>query len=173
MIEVQDLRHVEPDVAEAWLHEIAENLRDQDREEVRATSALSPEDALVASYRLSTHAYVIHSGGPIAAFGAAPHGLPGVGVVWMLGTDGIKRESYSIARKTRQYFDELNEAYFLLWNWIDARNTTSMRWLKWGGFKLLEEHPEHGPEKRPFYTFARMNAHVHGESTGREALEAV
>lgn len=167
MIEVQDLRHVEPDVAEAWLREIAGNLRQQDIEEVKASSALSATDALLASYRLSTHAYVILSDGPIAAFGAAPHGLPGVGVVWMLGTDGIKRESYSIARKTRQYFDELNGAYFLLWNFIDARNTTSMRWLRWGGFQLLEEHPEHGPEGRPFYTFARMNAEPRQERLGR------
>lgn len=169
MIEVQDLRHVQPDVAEAWLQEIAGNLRQQDLDEVQATSELSPEDALMASYQLSSHAYVILSDGPIAAFGAAPHGLPGVGVVWMLGTDGIKRESYSIARKTRQYFNELNESYFLLWNFIDARNTQSMRWLRWGGFELLEEHPEHGPEGRPFYTFARTNTNVHGEPERREA----
>lgn len=168
MIEVQDLRHVEPDVAEAWLREIAGNLRDSDRDEVKATSELSPEDALLISYQLSTHAYVILEahppigrGNPIAAFGAAPQpDMPGVGVVWMLGTDGIKRQSYSIAKQTRQYFDELNASYFMLWNYIDARNTQSMRWLRWGGFELLEEHPEHGPERRPFYTFARMNTDV-------------
>ena len=174
MIEVHDLRHVEPDVAEVWLRQIAANLREQDIDEVKATSALSPTDALLASYQLSTHAYVIASGDePIAAFGAAPHGLAGVGIVWMLGTDGIKREAVGIARRTRKYFDELNDAYFLLWNWIDARNSTSMRWLKWGGFELLEEHPEHGPEKRPFHTFARMNTNVHTESAERKSLEAV
>jgi hypothetical protein len=165
MIEVKDLRHVDADVAEAWLREIAKNLRQSDIDEVKASSSLSPEDALLASYHYSTHGYVILSNhplcsGPIAAFGAAPHPLPGVGVVWMLGTDGIKREAYSVAKKTRHYFDELNAAYLMLWNYIDARNTVSMRWLRWGGFKLLAEHPDHGPEGRLFYTFARTNFDV-------------
>src|SRR3546814_9231498 len=106
-------------------------MRQSDVDEVKASSALSPEDALIASYRVSTHAYLVLStadgGTPVAAFGAAPHPLPGVGVVWMLGTDGIKSEGYSIAKATRRYFDELNAAYHILWNYIDARNTTSMR----------------------------------------------
>lgn len=162
MIKVYDLRNVPSEIAEVGLTQIGENLRQGDREEVQATSQLSPVDALIASYRISSHAYMIFSSDmePIAAFGAAPHGLPGVGVVWMLGTDGIEREAFGIARRTRQYFNELNDAYFMLWNYIDARNETSLRWLKWGGFKLLEEHPEHGPERRKFYTFARMNTDV-------------
>lgn len=161
MIQVHDLRHVEPDVAQAWLLEIAENLRQGDRDEVQASSNLTPAEALLGSYSLSTHAYVILSteGDPIAAFGAAPHAA-GIGIVWMLGTDGIEQEAFGIARRTRRYFDELNAAYFMLWNYIDARNATSMRWLRWGGFQLLEEHPEHGPERRPFYTFARINTDV-------------
>lgn len=165
MIEVHDLRHVDTDVAEAWLREIAANLRQSDRDEVKASSALSPEDALLASVQLSSHAYVVLSdhplcSGPIAAFGAAPHPLPGVGVAWMLGTDGIRRESRAIAHRCRRYMDELNAAYFMLWNFIDARNELSMRWLRWGGFELLAEHPNHGPEGRTFFTFARTNINV-------------
>lgn len=162
MIQVQDLRHVSPDMAEVWLDQIADNLRQGDLDEVRATSELPPRDALHLSYELSSHAYVIFSSQrePIAAFGAGAFALPGVGVVWMLGTDGIRKEAFGIARRTRKYFDELNAAYFMLWNFIDARNETSLRWLKWGGFELLEEHPSHGPERRLFYTFARMNHHV-------------
>src|SRR3546814_7933169 len=127
MIEIHDLRYVEPDVAEAWLSQIAANMRQSGVDEVKASSALSPEDALIASYRVSTHAYLVLStadgGTPVAAFGAAPHPLPGVGVVWMLGTDGIKSEGYSIAKATRRYFDELNAAYHILWNYIDARRS--------------------------------------------------
>lgn len=162
MIQVHDLRYVEPDVAEAWLETIAANLRQSDVDEVKASSALPPRDALFASFALSTHAYVILSrgGGPIAVFGAAPHPLPGVGIVWMLGTDGIRREAYSIARSTRRYLDELSEAYPILWNFIDARNAVSMRWLRWGGFKVLADHPNHGPEGRLFHTFARTNFDV-------------
>ena len=45
-------------------------------------------------------------------------------------------------------------------NYIDARNEQSLRWLRWTGFKLLEAHPEHGREKRLFFTFARFDPHV-------------
>lgn len=163
MIEVHDLRHVEPDKARAWLRHIADNLRQSDLDEVKASSELTASEALEASYHYSTHAWVILSqtGEPIAAFGAVPHGaLQGAGVVWMLGTDGIRREGYSIARKTRRYFDELNAAYFMLWNYIDARNTVSKRWLRWGGFKLIDDHPNFGPEGRLFHSFARTNTDV-------------
>lgn len=157
MITVHDLRRVPTDTVEAWADQIAASMRQQDIDEVTASSALPPHDALIESLALSTHAYCVISDklGPVAMFGAAPHPLPGVGIVWMLGTDGIRQEGYSIAKATRRYFDELNAAYWMLWNFIDGRNAVSMRWLRWGGFNLLAEHPTHGPEGRPFHTFAR------------------
>lgn len=162
MIQVHDLRRVQADTAWAWADHIAANMRQSDLDEVRASSALEPHEVLRESLGLSSHAYCVESDtlGPVALFGAAPHPLPGVGIVWMLGTDGVRTEAYSIARQTRRYFDELNEAYWMLWNYIDGRNDISMRWLKWGGFKLLEEHPNHGPEGRPFFTFARTTIDV-------------
>lgn len=162
MIKVHDLRLVSADQAEAWADHIGAHMRQSDIEEVRASSALSPIEAVRASLDLSSIAFCVESDthGPCAIFGAAPGGLPGLGIVWMLGTDGIRREGYSIAKQTRQYFDQLNAEYPVLWNYIDGRNSLSMRWLRWGGFELLREHPNHGPEGRTFYTFARTSAHV-------------
>jgi hypothetical protein len=154
MITVHDLRHVAPDVAEAWIETIASNLRQGDLDEIAAMSQLAPHDALRTSVDISTHGYVVISQecGPIAIFGAAPHPLPGVGIVWMLGTDGIRKEAFSIAKATRRYFTELNEAYPILWNYIDDRNDVSLRWLRWGGFKLLGATEFQG---HPFHIFAR------------------
>lgn len=161
MITVHDLRHVEPDVAEAWADQITRNLRRCDLDEIEAMSAVSPGDALRASLGLSTHAYGIVDGNgeAVAMFGAAPHPLPGVGIVWMLGTDAIQTEAVGIAKRTRRYFDELNAAYGILWNYIDARNEVSLRWLRWGGFELLGD-TRMGPEGLPFHIFARTNMNV-------------
>lgn len=158
MITVHDLRLVSADKVEAWADHIAANMRQSDIDEVAASSGCSPSEALHESLKLSSIAFMIESDthGPVAMFGAAPHALPGVGIVWMLGTDGIRSEGYSIARATRRYFDELNAEFWMLWNYIDARNEGSMRWLRWGGFKLLAEHPQHGHLGLPFYTFARI-----------------
>lgn len=162
MIQVHDLRQVPADTVEAWAYHIGANMRQSDIDEVRASSDLSPHQAIVMSLNLSTIAFCVVSDthGPCAMFGAAPGGLPGLGIVWMLGTEGIRREGYSIAKQTRSYFETLNEAYPILWNYIDGRNSLSMRWLRWGGFELLAEHPEYGPEGRPFFTFARTKSHV-------------
>lgn len=158
MIQVHDLRHVDAGMAEVWADHISKNLRQCDLAEIEAMAAVAPGEALKASLALSSHAYAVagREGAPVAMFGAAPHPLPGVGIVWMLGTEGIRREAYSIAKATRRYFDELNAAYWMLWNFIDARNTASMRWLRWGGFKLLADR-RFGPEGRLFHTFARTN----------------
>lgn len=162
MITTHDLRRVSTDVVEAWADHVASHMRQSDIDEVKASTTLTPREALYESISISTHAYAVVSDtlGCVALFGAAPHPLPGVGVVWMLGTEGIQQERMGIAKATRRYFDELNEAYWLLWNYIDGRNAVSMRWLRWGGFKLLEEHPAHGIEGRPFFTFARISPNV-------------
>lgn len=154
MIQVHDLRHVEPDMVRTWADHIAAHMRQQDLDEIEAMG--SGADALHLSIQLSSHGYCImdRDGKPCAMFGAAPHPLPGVGVVWMLGTDGIRREAVGISRRTRRYFNELNTAYPVLWNYIDARNTVSLRWLRWGGFKLLSDVDING---HPFHLFARTN----------------
>ena len=157
MIKVHDVHQTDPETVTSWANHIADNMRDCDVAEIKASSGATPHGALTRGLAYSTHCYVIVSDteGPIAMFGAAPTGLHGSGSVWMLGTDGIRKEPIGIARETRPYFDILNEAYFLLWNFIDDRNTLSKRWLEWGGFKLLKEHPNYGPEGRTFHSFAR------------------
>lgn len=167
MIQVHDLRRVPAETAGAWADHIGAHMRQSDIDEVRASGSAPPEDVVRQSLQLSSIAFCVESDthGPCAMFGAAPGGLPGLGIVWMLGTDGIRKEGYSIARKTRTYFDELNREYPVLWNMIDGRNSLSMRWLRWGGFELLRLHPEYGPEKRPFYSFARTTERVRSSIT--------
>jgi hypothetical protein len=132
-----------------------------DLDEIEALSGNAPRQVLLESAGLSSHAYVIldRNQTPIAAFGAAPYPLPGVGVVWMLGTAGVDKEALAIGRATKATFEMLNEAYpMALWNYIDGRNKLSMRWLRWGGFKVLSTKPM-GPDGLTFHLFAR-SSHV-------------
>lgn len=161
-ITIHDLHHVEPDVAEAWLLSIADNLRQSDLDELEAMSGNEPRYVLLESFSLSSHAFVIldRENTPIAVYGAAPYPLDGVGIVWMLGTDGIEREALAIGKATKPTFEMLNEAYPLaLWNYIDDRNKPSMRWLRWGGFKIIKTQPM-GLKGLTFHLFARSKSHV-------------
>lgn len=143
-------------LADALLY-ISENLRQADRDEMQAVGVGDPADALVASVEASTLSFLIvdRSGLPIAVFGVAPHGAPGLGIVWLMGTGGVLSEGLSVARQTRRYVEEMQELYPVLWNFVDDRNEVSIRWLQWAGFKIVDAHPAYGPERRLFYEFTR------------------
>lgn len=137
---------------------IARGLRPADREEALAATGGEPEGILAESFRLSTHAWFIvdRENAPIAVFGVAPSALAGVGVVWMMGTEGVEREWVRVARETRRYLDEMHQTYHMLWNFIDTRNELSIQWLTRSGFHLIGGVAEYGPGRRPFYEFARL-----------------
>ena len=46
--------------------------------------------------------------------------------------------------------------YRVLYNFIDARNTLHIKWLKWCGFTFIQKHYDYGYEKRLFYEFVRI-----------------
>jgi hypothetical protein len=160
VIEFKDIREHEVSQVTAWLATLAANLRRSDLDEITATHALDPVTSLMTSARLSEMAWVIlWNGEPVAIFGAAPTPCPDSGLVWMMGTPGMddRRPALTIARMTRPYLAVMHRRFPCLWNYIDARNEKSMNWLKWSGFNLLEAHPEHGREKRLFFTFGRFD----------------
>ena len=163
MITFKDLREEGSEQTVAWMTSLAERLRPSDLDEIAATHALDPAVSLTTSIMLSDHAWVILKDTlPIAVFGCAPSGCPGSGLVWMMGTPDMDghRAAIRIARATNAYLVQMHATYPCLWNYIDARNGKSMNWLRWSGFQLLEAHPEHGPERRMFFTFARYAPHV-------------
>ena len=139
--------------------EVADNLRPADLAELMATTEMSPRTALIASWAASTVSWFIldRHGSPIGIFGVAPHLTPGLGVVWLMGTKGVEREAVSVARQTRPFLDEMQRLFPVLWNHVDARNTLSLRWLEWAGFRITDAHLHHGPERRLFFEFARTS----------------
>lgn len=138
---------------------LAAHLRDADRDEVRATVG-EAEDvfwAIFESWEESTASWLIvdASGLPIGIFGVAPHAVDKVGIVWLLGTDGIAEAGLTVARQTKQFVAEMDKIYPVLSANVDARNALSVRWLTWAGFALIDADPAYGPERRLFYHFMR------------------
>lgn len=152
-----DLSKVGAFVANEWMKKLAANLRQADVDEIAASIGLTPEEAIRLSVHYSSHGYVVLDADrePIAMFGAVPSPVPGAGIMWMLGTDGIKRNARDIARHSRPHLDRLNQTYPYLWNYVDARNVTSRRWLEWAGCRIVGEEPSYGVEKRAFLAFGR------------------
>lgn len=154
-----DTATLPPETVEEAVRFIAENLREADRAELKASSDGDPEEIPMESYGLSTRSWLIldRTNLPVGIFGVAPALAPGVGIVWLLGTPGIEREAVAVARQTRKFVAEMHQDYPTLWNFVDARNELAIRWLLWSGFLITDVDPWHGAEGETFLEIARTD----------------
>ncbi|RVU03487.1 hypothetical protein EOE18_15300 [Novosphingobium umbonatum] len=162
MIQFKNIREVPEVQLIGWLKVLADNLRAADKAEIEATHGLDPLGSLIKSADLSTLCWVALDGDvPFCIFGCAPSVAPQVGIAWLMGTDRLDDIPHTFVRNTLRHLRQMHSLYPCLFNYIDARNDRSMRWLTTCGFSILQAIPEHGREKRPFILFARLdNRHV-------------
>ncbi len=136
------------------VEELGLKLRRCDIEEIKASSSLPPIDAMRRSFEKSPLCWTaLKDGKPIAMFGAACQSVMSVhGSPWMLGSDGLTRAVIGIGRFSRYYVARMKQRFSILENYIDARQTRSIRWLKWCGFNVDKPEPI-GLHGEPFHRF--------------------
>lgn len=129
-------------------------LRRADRDEVEALSGRNPREVLVESVERSASAWAgLADGKLVCLFGCVPLTLIGVtGVPWLLGSDDVCAYSRAFLRRNRAYVAEMLAAFPILANVVDARNTVSVRWLRWLGFSMGSPAPM-GLHGEPFIPF--------------------
>lgn len=141
---------------EADVYDLAPRMRGADRDEVRASHDMGPEQALLTSLRGSTHAWAGLADGKLTVmFGVAPASLLyRVGVPWLLGSEDVEKYQIPFIRRCRGYVGEMLLCYSHLVNLVDSRNTVSQRWLKWMGFEMSQPEP-YGFHRLPFIRFEK------------------
>lgn len=117
---------------------VARLMRASDRNEVAASCGATPFAALALSLRKSSRAWTaLVDGKAEVIFGVGDLNiLTATGAPWLLGTDAVDVHFRLFLRESRAWRAKLFEDYAALRNIVDARNTTSIRWLKWLGFSL-------------------------------------
>jgi hypothetical protein len=140
--------------SQADLDLIARNMSRADADEVWATARLSPSAALAASAKVSRDTFVgLADGVPICAFGVGQRTiLDDVGVPWLLGTPEISKHARAFLTLSKEWVEREAEHYSRLENWVDARHTRAVKWLKWLGFAVDDPQP-YGVEGVPFHRF--------------------
>lgn len=136
------------------LWQVAADMRSEDKDECLASAGLCPIQSLMWSVDASTYlrSFTV-DGSAIAMLGVgaanlfAPKGRP-----WLLGTPGIRDHQTWFLKETRSQVSEMLKRHPFLENWVDARNLTSVRWLKWLGFSISEPEP-YGVAQLPFHKF--------------------
>lgn len=136
---------------------IAANARDADRDELWASSRSEPLDAMLRGLEGTPRAWVgMYDGEPACMFGAWPFSaLGGIAAAWMIGSrvlegHGAQRALLRVSKPVVAYMrDQYPE---LLYNFVDERNTSAIRWLRWLGFEFAEAIP-YGVDGLPFLPF--------------------
>ena len=127
-------------------------MRKADRDEVFAASGKSPVDALEYSLEKSSHAWTATvDGQPEAMFGVGDLNiLAGVVAPWLLGTDAVNENVRDFLRMSRDFTAQLLSRFPVMRNFVDDRNTASIRWLIWLGASMSEPVDIRGHKFRLF-----------------------
>jgi hypothetical protein len=141
--------------------QMAGNLRQVDIDECRAIWNLTPAAALRRCLQSNgSRVFASIGGNPVVAFGvhAVPSEFIGVteGNPWLLGTRHLEENWVTFLRESRRWLKMMDTDYTILWNYIDARNTTTIRWLEWLGFQIGDA-PEMRVEGTHVLKFMRYN----------------
>ena len=134
-------------------YQLAPHMKQADREEVKASSGLEPLDVLLKSLELSEKAYAILAMDEVIALGGLVPLNKEVGIPWALTSDKIALYPKQFCKITKKLLKGFHKSYPLLTNFCDARNHTTIRWLKWCGFQVVRTIPEFGIAKKPFVQF--------------------
>lgn len=127
-------------------------MRQADRDEVFAAAGKSPGAALAYSLRKSSHAWTaIVDGVPEAMFGIGDLNiLAGVVAPWLLGTDAVNDHARLFMQMSRDFTAQLLARYPVMRNFVDDRNTASIRWLRWLGATMTDPACIRGHQFRLF-----------------------
>ena len=142
------------DVEEGDIAILVRNMREHDKQEVNAATKMGIRNAVDSSVKMATYAKTgLVDGQLVCMWGVCPISLiSSRGSPWMLGTDLIKKKQKIFLRRSKPWLEDIKKDYRHLENYVDARNTLSIKWLKWLGFKMEEAMP-YGVNGEPFHKF--------------------
>lgn len=132
---------------------MAAQIRECDYEELLAMSGPDVESTLRQAVRMPGEHYVCHADGDLLAlYGVVETQIPGVGIPWMVGTDHLDRYPLALIKRARKHVAAWRAKYSLLINYVDARNTPSLVFLRALGFEINRAVPC-GARGLPFHQF--------------------
>lgn len=133
---------------------IAADMRHADAAEVWASNHHTPIESLMKGWEMSDLSTIaVCDGEPLVMIGLVKRDvLSGSGVIWMLGANRALNHKKEFFRQTKPIIDEMLTVCPRLCNMVHSKNTSSILWLKWLGFKIDDPIP-HGPDGELFHRF--------------------
>ena len=136
---------------EAIEHVIA-NLCEADRAELAAGNVRYPLEIFLRARREALVSGAVTRGEEvIAIWGVCQHPQEAdVGLVWMVGTDGVQGTGRAGARISRAALARMRPHFAHLVNWVHVEHHRALHWLHWLGFHV---EPQRVGPNQAFRTF--------------------
>ena len=137
-------------------------IRAADRAELWAVRMQTPEQVMERGLEMSDKAMVgLVNGRAACMWGVVHESLIGpMGTPWMVGTTLLDQYAKTFLRRCKKTLVDMFEDYQHLENYVDARNTRTIQWLKWLGFTVHKEPEEYGILRLPFHKFTMRKEYV-------------
>lgn len=124
------------------VYPVAQNMRQTDRDEIKASHGFEPLDALIAGVERSTICKTVWFNlVPIAVYGIVPTEDSNLACIWFLGADTLDQIHLCFGHMSKKIIESFLDVYPYLYNFVDSRNTKSIGWLKWCGAEISEPEP--------------------------------
>jgi len=135
---------------------LANTMRLEDVEEVRASHGHTPIEAIESSVRNSTMTKaIVINGDVVGIMGVVPVAIiGGEGCPWWLSSTNLDKYKLSFIKLLKANSEKLfgiKEGYDILYNYVDARYQKSVKWLKWMGFQVSTNTVPYGQEGCQFH----------------------
>jgi len=133
---------------------LALTMRAEDVAEVWAAGRRTPREALFEAVKVSRNPKAaLYDGRVLCMFGIAiPTAVFSlVGIPWMLGSAEMPKHARALLRLSRAYIQRESQEFFLV-NYVDARYSAAVRWLRWLGFTIYPAEP-FGDDQMLFHRF--------------------
>jgi len=141
-------------MSEDWPEVLRLDLRQSDKDELKAITGLEPKEALKASLEASTSTLVLVHDGKVEAVGGVTDSRKGFGIPWFLATDKFSEYRFTFVKAATVVVEAMLEMYHSLFNVVDSRNEDAIKLLRWLGFHVDTEAEFYGDDPEvPLYPF--------------------
>lgn len=137
---------------------LAPLLRSIDLKEIVAMSGRSARAVLRSGIKTGEYTKVAFvDDEPVCIFGIVRNGaFSDEGTIWMLGTDAVEKNSIRFLRNCREQVEKMTKGFRRVSNFCHAENKTTLKWLEWLGFAVLDARPA-GRHEDMFHLFFMEN----------------
>ena len=115
---------------------LAPNLREADKNEMKAATGQVGPSSLEAGIKDSEHCWVMEVGDEPAALYGYRESESNSAYIWLMGSDVIQDVRWQFLRESKNVIKRLLKTYDSLWSLADVRNTKHQEWYEWLGFKV-------------------------------------